>query len=46
MYRVELSKRALRDLRRIDHKRRKRLLDYSKTISPPSLSRPTSTLRP
>lgn len=27
MYRVELSKRALRDLRRIDHKRRKRLLD-------------------
>jgi mRNA-degrading endonuclease RelE of RelBE toxin-antitoxin system len=27
MYRVELSKRALRDLRRIDHKSRKRLLD-------------------
>jgi mRNA-degrading endonuclease RelE of RelBE toxin-antitoxin system len=27
MYRVELSKRALRDLRRIDHKTRKRLLD-------------------
>jgi mRNA-degrading endonuclease RelE of RelBE toxin-antitoxin system len=26
MYRVELSKRALRDLRRIDHKSRKRLL--------------------
>ena len=27
MYRVELSKRALRDLRRIDRKNRKRLLD-------------------
>ncbi len=27
MYRVELSKCALRDLRRIDHKSRKRLLD-------------------
>jgi mRNA-degrading endonuclease RelE of RelBE toxin-antitoxin system len=27
MYRVELSKRALRDLRRINHKSRKRLLD-------------------
>ncbi len=27
MYRVELSKRALRDLRRIDHKTCKRLLD-------------------
>lgn len=27
MYRVELSKRALRDLQRIDHKSRKRLLD-------------------
>jgi mRNA-degrading endonuclease RelE of RelBE toxin-antitoxin system len=27
MYRVELSKRALRDLRRIDHKSRKGLLD-------------------
>jgi mRNA-degrading endonuclease RelE of RelBE toxin-antitoxin system len=27
MYRVELSKHALRDLRRIDHKGRKRLLD-------------------
>jgi mRNA-degrading endonuclease RelE of RelBE toxin-antitoxin system len=27
MYRVELSKRALRDLRRIDHKSRRRLLD-------------------
>ncbi len=27
MYHVELSKRALRDLRRIDHKNRKRLLD-------------------
>jgi mRNA-degrading endonuclease RelE of RelBE toxin-antitoxin system len=27
VYRVELSKRALRDLRRIDHKSRKRLLD-------------------
>lgn len=27
MYRVELSKRALRDLRRIHHKSRKRLLD-------------------
>jgi mRNA-degrading endonuclease RelE of RelBE toxin-antitoxin system len=27
MYRVELSKRALRDLRRIDHTSRKRLLD-------------------
>ncbi|MGH2831878.1 MAG: type II toxin-antitoxin system RelE family toxin [Solirubrobacteraceae bacterium] len=27
MYRVELSKRALRDLRRIDHQSRKRLLD-------------------
>jgi mRNA-degrading endonuclease RelE of RelBE toxin-antitoxin system len=27
MYRVELTKRALRDLRRIDHKSRKRLLD-------------------
>jgi mRNA-degrading endonuclease RelE of RelBE toxin-antitoxin system len=27
MYRVELSKRALRDLRRIDHKGRKRLID-------------------
>jgi mRNA-degrading endonuclease RelE of RelBE toxin-antitoxin system len=27
MYRVELSKRALRDLRRIDHKSRERLLD-------------------
>jgi hypothetical protein len=27
MYRVELSKRALRDLRRIDHRDRKRLLD-------------------
>ncbi len=27
MYRIELSKRALRDLRRIDHKSRKRLLD-------------------
>lgn len=27
MYRVELSKRALRDLKRIDHKSRKRLLD-------------------
>jgi mRNA-degrading endonuclease RelE of RelBE toxin-antitoxin system len=26
MYRVELSKRALRDLRRIDHQNRKRLL--------------------
>jgi mRNA-degrading endonuclease RelE of RelBE toxin-antitoxin system len=26
MYRVELSKRALRDLRRIEHKSRKRLL--------------------
>jgi mRNA-degrading endonuclease RelE of RelBE toxin-antitoxin system len=26
MYRVELSKRALRDLRRIDHKSRRRLL--------------------
>jgi mRNA-degrading endonuclease RelE of RelBE toxin-antitoxin system len=27
MYRVELSKRALRDLRRIDYKSRRRLLD-------------------
>jgi mRNA-degrading endonuclease RelE of RelBE toxin-antitoxin system len=27
MYRVELSKRALHDLRRIDNKSRKRLLD-------------------
>ncbi len=27
MYRVELSKRALRDLRRIDHRGRRRLLD-------------------
>lgn len=27
MYRVELSKRALRDLRRIDHKSRRKLLD-------------------
>ncbi len=27
MYRVELSKRALRDLRRIDHQSRRRLLD-------------------
>src|SRR5438445_5612012 len=27
MYRVELSKRALRDLRHIDHKSRRRLLD-------------------
>ena len=27
MYRVELTKRALRDLHRIDHKSRKRLLD-------------------
>jgi mRNA-degrading endonuclease RelE of RelBE toxin-antitoxin system len=27
MYRVELSKRAVRDLRRIDHKSRTRLLD-------------------
>ncbi len=27
MYRIELSKRALRDLRHIDHKSRKRLLD-------------------
>jgi mRNA-degrading endonuclease RelE of RelBE toxin-antitoxin system len=27
MYRVELSKRALRDLRRIEHKSRRRLLD-------------------
>jgi mRNA-degrading endonuclease RelE of RelBE toxin-antitoxin system len=27
MHRVELSKRALRDLRRIDHKSRRRLLD-------------------
>jgi mRNA-degrading endonuclease RelE of RelBE toxin-antitoxin system len=27
MYRVELSRRALRDLRRIDHKSRRRLLD-------------------
>ncbi len=27
MYRVELSKRALRDLRRVDHKSRRRLLD-------------------
>lgn len=27
MYRVELSKRAMRDLRRIDHGPRKRLLD-------------------
>jgi mRNA-degrading endonuclease RelE of RelBE toxin-antitoxin system len=27
MYRVELSKRALRDLRRLDHPVRKRLLD-------------------
>ncbi len=27
MYRVELSKRALRDLRRIDHKSRRQLLD-------------------
>jgi mRNA-degrading endonuclease RelE of RelBE toxin-antitoxin system len=27
MYRVELSKRALRDLRRMDHKGRRRLLD-------------------
>lgn len=27
MHRVELSKRALRDLRRIDHQDRKRLLD-------------------
>lgn len=27
MYRVELSKRALRDLRRIDHRSRRRLLD-------------------
>jgi mRNA-degrading endonuclease RelE of RelBE toxin-antitoxin system len=27
VYRVELSKRALRDLRRIDHQNRKRLLD-------------------
>jgi mRNA-degrading endonuclease RelE of RelBE toxin-antitoxin system len=27
MYRVELSKRALRDLRRIDHGSRRRLLD-------------------
>jgi mRNA-degrading endonuclease RelE of RelBE toxin-antitoxin system len=27
MYRVEFSKRALRDLRRIDHKSRRRLLD-------------------
>jgi mRNA-degrading endonuclease RelE of RelBE toxin-antitoxin system len=27
MHRIELSRRALRDLRRIDHKSRKRLLD-------------------
>jgi mRNA-degrading endonuclease RelE of RelBE toxin-antitoxin system len=27
MYRVELSKRALRDLRRVEHKSRRRLLD-------------------
>jgi mRNA-degrading endonuclease RelE of RelBE toxin-antitoxin system len=27
MYRVEMSKRALRDLRRIDHQSRRRLLD-------------------
>lgn len=27
MYRVELSRRALRDLRRIDHQRRRALLD-------------------
>jgi mRNA-degrading endonuclease RelE of RelBE toxin-antitoxin system len=27
MYRVELSRRALRDLRRIDHKDRRRMLD-------------------
>jgi mRNA-degrading endonuclease RelE of RelBE toxin-antitoxin system len=27
MYRIELSKRALRDLRRIDHKSRRALLD-------------------
>ena len=37
MYRVELSKRALRDLRRIDHGRRRRLLDlleHELTIEP------------
>ena len=27
MYRVELSRRALRDLRRIDHKSRRRLIE-------------------
>jgi mRNA-degrading endonuclease RelE of RelBE toxin-antitoxin system len=27
MYRVELSRRALRDLRRVEHKSRRRLLD-------------------
>jgi mRNA-degrading endonuclease RelE of RelBE toxin-antitoxin system len=42
MYRVELSKRALRDLRRIDHKRRKRLLalledDLAAEPQPPNL---------
>jgi mRNA-degrading endonuclease RelE of RelBE toxin-antitoxin system len=31
MYRVELSKRALRDLRRVDHKSRRRLLDLLET---------------
>jgi mRNA-degrading endonuclease RelE of RelBE toxin-antitoxin system len=42
MYRVELSKRALRDLRRIDHKSRKRLLelledDLAAEPQPPNL---------
>jgi mRNA-degrading endonuclease RelE of RelBE toxin-antitoxin system len=42
MYRVELSKRALRDLRRIDHKSRERLLallenDLAAEPQPPNL---------
>ncbi len=43
MYRVELSKRALRDLRHIDHKSRQRLLsllenDLAAEPQPPNLN--------
>jgi mRNA-degrading endonuclease RelE of RelBE toxin-antitoxin system len=46
MYRVELSKHALRDLRRIDHKSRRRLLDLLENDLAADPCQPTSTSRP
>jgi mRNA-degrading endonuclease RelE of RelBE toxin-antitoxin system len=45
MYRVELSKRALRDLRRIEHQNRKRLLQLvERVIDRRELERAAATL--